>query len=152
GLPHSIGVLLMIGIFAAWAVPYLRATAHLNATAVWTEQMKERVSGGIDWRAYVENFPRGLSNYLPWLLFLPLLWSRAALAKLSERDAAIVRALRWPVVVCFFGLMLLLSPILPRYTLPMIVPASLLLALAMKAKFPSRALRWSLWAGGATAL
>ena len=47
----------------------------------------------------------------------PLLWSRAALAKLSARDAAIVRALRWPVVVCFFGLMLLHSQILPQQRL-----------------------------------
>ncbi len=147
-LPHFCAVALMLAIFAAWAVPYFHATAQLHAAGVWTKQMEERVNGGgtFDVRAWLENPPRGLCNFLPWLLFLPLLWNREALAKLREPDAAMIRAARWPIVICFFGL-LFIPGMLPRYTLPLLVPASLLLALVLRECFPRRAWRWALGAG-----
>jgi 4-amino-4-deoxy-L-arabinose transferase-like glycosyltransferase len=150
--PHIIGVLLMLAIFAAWAVPYFHATANLNAAGVWKSQMEERVGGG-DYHvgAWLANMPRGLSNFLPWLLFLPLLWSRAALANLPEREAAMIKAVRLPLLICFFAL-LLIPGMLPRYTLPMLVPTSVFLAMVMHARFSTRAVRWSMGAGGAAAL
>lgn len=150
---HLASVVLMIAIFAAWAVPFLYATAHLKAADVWANQMRERLGGsGFHLGSYLANIPRGLCNYLPWLLLLPLLWSRAALEKLSERDAEIIRATRWPLVLCFSGL-LFIPGMLPRYTLPMIVPASLLLAMVLQGKFgAAKPLRWSLSAGGIAAL
>jgi hypothetical protein len=42
---------------------------------------------------------------------------------------------------------LLNSQILPRYSLPMLVPMSLLLALVLRAKFGVYPLRWALWSG-----
>ena len=151
-LPHFVGIVLMLAIFLAWAVPYFRATAGLNAAGVWASQMEERVGGGsFDWKGWLENFPRALGNFLPWLIFLPLLWNRATMEKLAAknlRDAEILKAARWPVVICFFGLVLLHSQFLPRYTLPMLTPASLLLAMVFKTRFgEKRALRWTLGAG-----
>src|SRR5690606_17943458 len=68
-IPHLVGVLLAAGIFLAWAVPYFRETAHLNAAGVWEEQMKERVGGGsFNLKDWLLLLPRGMSNYLPWLL------------------------------------------------------------------------------------
>lgn len=149
--PHLTGVALMLAIFAAWWLPYHASPEARGASGVMIEQMRERLGGGdFNFKAYLANFPRSLGNYLPWLIFMPLLWSRDALSRLSERDAAIVRAARWPVALCFFGLVLLNSQVLPRYSLPMLVPMSLLLALALRGKFgPARPLRWALCAGAA---
>lgn len=141
---HFVALAVMLAIFAAWALPYFRATAHLGAAGIWGEQMRERVGGGsFNLAAWLVNLPRGLSNYLPWLLLLPLLWSRRLVDGLAPPDAAIVRATRWPLVICFFGL-LLIPGMLPRYTMPMLVPASLLLALVCarsRPELPGPALR-----------
>ena len=144
---HFAGLAVMIGIFALWAVPYFREVAHLNAAGVWAKQMEERVGGG-DFRvgSWLANFPRSLSNYIPWVIFLPFLWSRRALSTLHERERAVVEGARGPLVLCFFGLMLI-PGMLPRYTLPMLAPASLLVALVMEPRFGVRAWRWALSAG-----
>lgn len=150
--PHLAGMVAMLAIFAAWAVPYFLATRGLHAAEVWVKQMEERVGGGsLEIGAWLANFPRGLGNFLPWLFFLPLLWNRAALAKLGHPERALIVAARWPVLVFFFAL-LLIPGMLPRYTLPMLVPASVLLALVMTAHFGARALRWSGFAGSAVAV
>lgn len=146
--PHLLGVAMMVAIFVAWWIPYHASPGSRGASAVMIEQMRERLGGGdFSFKGYLANFPRGLGNYLPWLFFVPVLWSRDALSKLEERDAEIVRATRWPVTLGFFGLVLLNSQILPRYSLPMLVPMSLLLALVLRAKFGERPVRWAVWVG-----
>lgn len=148
--PHLVGAAVTLAIFAAWWIPYHASPESRGASAVMLEQMRERLGGGdFSLRAYLANFPRGLGNYLPWLIFVPLLWRGGVLARLSARDARIIRAARWPVTLGLFGLVLLNSQILPRYSLPMLVPMSLLLAPVLRARFGARAVRWVVWAGAA---
>ncbi len=72
--PHLAGVVLMLAIFAAWAVPYLQQTAADRAGGVWLAQFQGRleVNEGFHLAAWVLNIPRGLVNYLPWAVLLPL--------------------------------------------------------------------------------
>ncbi|MGV3533268.1 MAG: ArnT family glycosyltransferase [Chthoniobacteraceae bacterium] len=124
-LPHFMGVLLAVGIFLAWAVPYFREAAHLNAAGVWEEQMRERVGGGnFKWKDWLLLLPRGMSNYLPWLLLVPVLWLRPAAEPWF-------RPVRNAVVGCFV-ILLLIPGVLPRYTQPLLVPLSVLLAMALR--------------------
>jgi 4-amino-4-deoxy-L-arabinose transferase-like glycosyltransferase len=129
-LPHAIGFLIMLAMFAAWAVPYFRMQP--SAMHVWAAESTNRFSVGesFDWLSWLLAVPRGLGNFAPWLALLPLFWSEECLARLADRDAALVCALRWPVVILFFGL-LVIPGALPRYTLPMLAPAGVLLALVM---------------------
>jgi 4-amino-4-deoxy-L-arabinose transferase-like glycosyltransferase len=131
-VPHLAGVLLMVGIFACWAVPYFSATASLqqageraSAAGVWQEQMAERLGGGSfvlkDW---LLSLPRGLSNFLPWLLLVPLWWSRPAAEPWF-------RPVRDPVTAAYI-IFLLIPGFLPRYTMPLLVPASVLLAVCLR--------------------
>jgi 4-amino-4-deoxy-L-arabinose transferase-like glycosyltransferase len=132
-IPHLIGVLLMVAIFAAWAVPYFHATAALraagekaNAAGVWQEQMAERFGGGsFVWRDWLLALPRGLSNFLPWVIFVPMWWKK-------ESPEPWFRALRIVVALEYIAF-LLIPGFLPRYTMPLLIPASLLLAVAMRA-------------------
>lgn len=126
---HLLGVALMLAIFAAWYIPYHRNEATHLATKVWQDQFTGRLTGSFDWKGWALNIPRALSNHLPWILFAPLLW-RKDLDALGERDAAIFRGTRLALVIGFFGL-LLLPGVLPRYTLPLLAPLSLLLAVVV---------------------
>ncbi len=128
-VPHLVGVVLMLGIFMAWAVPYLRQTAAGDVGGVWLAQFQGRmeVNDKFHLATWLLNLPRGLANYLPWTVLLPLAWRRIPEQTL---DAALARGLRWAVAGCFLAVSLAPGG-QPRYTLPLLTPASVLLALVL---------------------
>lgn len=134
--PHLVGVVVMLAIFGAWAVPYWQQTAAGGAGRVWWAQFQGRmeVNETFHLRAWALNIPRGLVNYLPWTVLLPLAFRRVppAADETAEAalDRAVARGLRWAVAGCF--LVVSLAPGgQPRYTLPLLTPASVLLALVL---------------------
>jgi 4-amino-4-deoxy-L-arabinose transferase-like glycosyltransferase len=139
---HLCGLLIMVGVFALWCVPYMQQASTLGAGGVWARQMEQRVGGGDSGTIFV-NFLRSLVNFLPWGLALPLFWRRATLSRLNDRERLIVEAARWPIVICAFALMFI-PGMLPRYTLPLVIPYALLLALLLKAEMENASLRWPL--------
>ncbi len=131
--PHLAGVVLMLAIFGAWSVPYLRQVAAHHAGDVWLAQFQNRleVNEGFHFGTWVLNVPRGLANFLPWTVLLPLWWHRAAVERLGEGlDHAILRGGRWAVTACFLAVSLAPGG-QPRYTMPLLVPACVLLALGL---------------------
>ncbi len=136
--PHLVGVALTLGIFGAWAIPYLRQTAAGHSGGVWLEQFQGRleVNEKFHLTAWLLNVPRGLANYLPWTVLLPLAWRREPAAPANPAEPAptldhdIARGLRWAVGGCFLAVSLAPGG-QPRYTLPLLTPASVLLALAL---------------------
>src|SRR5215211_1640864 len=71
---HLVGVLCMLGIFAAWAVPCFVQMQESNIAHTWTRQFSGRLSGE-DFKlgGWLLNIPRGLGYLLPWtplLLFV----------------------------------------------------------------------------------
>ncbi len=145
---HLCGLILMGGVFALWCVPYMRQAAALGAGGVWARQMEQRVGGGDRSTVFI-NFLRSLVNFLPWVLALPLFWRRATLARLTDKDRLLVQAGRWPIIICAFALMFI-PGMLPRYTLPLVVPYALFLALLLKAELANASLRWPLAAAAFT--
>ncbi len=151
--PHLVGVVLMLGIFAAWAVPYLRLTAAGHSGGVWLEQFRGRmeVNEKFHLGAWLLNIPRGLVNYLPWTVLLPLAWRRGQSAAANPADAAqtldhaIARGLRWAVAGCFLAVSLAPGG-QPRYTLPLLTPASILLALVLAREWRLPAWLPTVWA------
>ena len=130
-----VGLALMLGIFAAWAMPYWQQAPRGKVGSAWSAQFTGRVQAdeGFRFNNWIQNVPRGLFLFVPWAVFLPLLWQRettAALAAQSPVDAAILRGARWALAVCFL-VVLLLPGGLPRYILPLLVPAALLVAQAL---------------------
>ncbi len=145
---HVVGLVIMVGVFALWCVPYMMDTAKLGAAGIWARQMEQRVGGGDSGTVFV-NFLRSLVNFLPWTLGLPLFWREAGLARLGERERVIIEAARWPIVICAFALMFI-PGMLPRYTLPLVIPYALLLALMLKAEFQEDSVRLPLGAAALT--
>ncbi len=123
---HLLGILLMLGIFAAWAIPCLIATQQTDVAHIWSRQFSGRLAGeDFHFRGWITNIPRGLGYFLPWVLFLPLLRRKP-----SERFLA------WGIGISFLVISLLPGS-LARYTMPLLVPAVWLVAVLLEGE-----LRW----------
>ena len=129
-VPHLAGLLIMIGIFAAWAVPYWEAMREVNLAQTWSVQLTGRLTTE-DFKpgSWLLNIPRGLAYFLPWTLLLPLA-VKAKWPTASEHNLA--RALSWGAAVPFL-LVNLLPGGLPRYSMPALVPACWLMAMTLAA-------------------
>jgi len=134
-VPHFTGVLIMTGIFAAWAIPYWLAMRDANVAQNWSAQLTGRLTGD-DFKlwSWLLNIPRGLAYFLPWTLLLPLV-AKTKWATDSDRNLA--RALCWGAALPFL-LVNLLPGGLPRYAMPALVPACWLMAMTLAAE----SVRW----------
>lgn len=130
-VPHFAGLLIMTGIFAAWAIPYWQVMRDANVAQNWSAQLTGRLSGG-DFKlgAWLLNIPRGLAYFLPWTLLLPLV---AKTKWTSNSDRNLARALGWGVAFPFL-LVNLLPGALPRYSMPALVPVCWLMAMTLAAE------------------
>jgi len=130
-IPHFTGLLIMTGIFAAWAIPYWLAMRDANVAQDWSAQLTGRLTGD-DFKlgSWLLNIPRGLAYFLPWTLLLPLV-AKAKWATNSERNLAL--ALGWAAAMSFL-LVNLLPGALPRYSMPALVPACWLMAMTLAAE------------------
>jgi 4-amino-4-deoxy-L-arabinose transferase-like glycosyltransferase len=140
---HFVGILIMLGIFAAWAIPFVQATNQATATTKWSQQFTGRLRGSdFQFGRWIFNMPHGVLYLLPWVIFLPLVnFENFAL----EKDRQLARALAWGAAVPFVIVNLVPGSI-PRYAMPAIVPAIWLLAMT----FTQENLRWPRWLTGKT--
>lgn len=127
---HAMGLLVMIAIFAAWALPCWRAVSGAAVSQTWKYELWLRVTGGenaaTDWPM---NFPRGFGYFLPWLIVLPFI----RIAKLAPEHRRLASGLALGAAVPFV-VVLLLPGTIPRYILPTLVPTCLLIGLAVRDK------------------
>jgi 4-amino-4-deoxy-L-arabinose transferase-like glycosyltransferase len=143
---HFVSLVVILGALLCWTVPCSLAVNSDHPTSVWRfwwEQLASRVSAESDERfrfwLWLLNGPQTLKNYLPWTLFLPLLWRRGIMesgtgnpeaAHPAHRDAALFRGARWGLVATAL-VMILLPNGSPRYLYPLIVVPCLLLGRAL---------------------
>ena len=125
---HFAGIAVMLGLFAAWAVPFYEMTAREQPVEKWSGQFIGRLTGDFFRpHVWVSTLPRGLIYFLPWLLFLPLLRLRKFA---DERQRALMRALIWGSAVPFIAVALVPGGA-ARYSLPAMAPFCWLMALAL---------------------
>lgn len=137
---HFVGLLIMFGIFAAWAIPFAHTAGGTTAATKWTNQFKGRLKGSdFEFLRWVRNIPQGLLYLLPWTFFLPLV--RFDIFS-EKRDRQFARALVWGAAVPFV-LVLLVPGSIPRYAMPALAPGCWLLAMTLCADNVS----WPRWAG-----
>jgi 4-amino-4-deoxy-L-arabinose transferase-like glycosyltransferase len=147
---HLAGLLLALGIFAGWAIPY-RQLMGAAAEQVAFRQSIGRVTGSeFHWGTWLSAIPRGVSNHLPWLLGAAFWYVPAMRRELRGRESALFLGMRDAVFVGG-GLLLLIPGLLPRYLQPLGVPVALLGALAFL-RLPLRSSlvvgKWLAAAGG----
>jgi len=127
---HLAGIVIVLGIFAAWAIPSWQAMRGANLAQTWSLQLTGRLTGD-DFKLgpWLLNIPRALAYFLPWTLLLPLV--RGAELP-TPRDTNLWRALTFGCAVPFL-VVNLLPGALPRYSMPVLVPASWLMAMTLTA-------------------
>src|SRR5436305_3116867 len=138
---HLLGIVIMLGLFAAWAIPFMQATSHVTATMKWSQQFTGRLRGtDFEFGRWIFNIPHGVLYLLPWVIFLPLARGENFAA---EKDRQLARALTWGALAPFVIVDLVPGSI-PRYAMPALVPAIWLLAMTLS----QENLRWPRWFGG----
>jgi len=123
---HFLGLLVMIGIAAAWAIPFLNSTTSHVAIDKWSDQFTGRLKG-IDFKFsdWIQNIPRGLIYFFPWVLLFPF----ARFSRFQEQnEQRLARALSWGTAIPFLAVNLVPGG-LARYSMPALVPASWLLGM-----------------------
>jgi 4-amino-4-deoxy-L-arabinose transferase-like glycosyltransferase len=142
---HFVALAVMLGIAAAWAIPFVHITTSQVAMGKWSAQYTGRLKGVdfkfLDW---IQTIPRGLIYFLPWLFLFPF-------ARFSKfRDQAQRRlawALSWGTAVPFVAVNLAPGAV-ARYSMPAIVPASWLLGMISAGnalEWPRRITRERAW-------
>jgi 4-amino-4-deoxy-L-arabinose transferase-like glycosyltransferase len=138
-VPHVIGFIIMMMIFAAWALPYVQIAGEPRVAHVWSAQLR-LITTDFRPRSWLLNIPRSLAYFLPWLLLLPLVGGATFSC---ERKTKIVRALILGTAVVLV-VMDLIPGWVPRYGMPLLAPAVWLLAAVLS----TEKLQWPRWLGG----
>jgi 4-amino-4-deoxy-L-arabinose transferase-like glycosyltransferase len=132
---HFAALAIMLGIFAAWAIPFLHSTTTHVVAAKWSNQFTGRLQG-IDFKfaSWIQNIPRGLVYFLPWVLLFPFV----RFSKFHDyAEQRLARGLAWGIAIPFL-VVNFVPGALPRYSMPVIAPASWLLAMS----YAAHALQW----------
>ncbi len=141
-IPHLAGLLVAAAIFASWMVPYLAATESGAAASTWQEQLVERFTENrFDLESWLLALPRGLANFLPWVVLVPLLWNRTAVNALPSRERLLFEGTRNATVVVYLG-MLLIPGMLVRYSMPFLPVFGVMLAWVLRDRLPPLVARW----------
>jgi hypothetical protein len=116
----------MLGIFAAWAIPFMQMNESAKVMSKWSGQFAGRVTGEFfHVHVWITALPRTLGYFLPWLLATPLIrFSRLQ----GDGERKLARALAWsvavPLIICS-----LIPGAAPRYSLPVLTPFCWLLGM-----------------------
>src|SRR6266436_3484460 len=132
---HFAALAIMLAIPAAWAIPFAQRTTTEVAVDKWSAQFTGRLRG-IDFKffSWIQNIPRSLMYFLPWVLLFPF----ARFSKFhDEAQRRLAPALAWGIAMSFLAVNLAPGAV-ARYSMPVIVPASWLLAMT----YVGNALQW----------
>src|SRR5438094_2559252 len=115
---HFIALVVMFGMFAAWALPAFLLSDWDRVAQVWSRQYTGRVSGsGFQFTSWIMNIPRGLVYFLPWLPLALLQFDEPS--ELRRRHFALFTGIAVP-----FVLVNVIPGALPRYAMPALGPAA----------------------------
>ncbi len=118
GREHGIALVIIFGMFVAWALPAFLLSDWGHVARVWSRQYTGRVSGnGFLFSSWVMNIPRALVYLLPWLPLTLLQFDEPA--ELRRRHFALLIGITIP-----FVLVNLLPGALPRFAMPALGPAA----------------------------
>lgn len=125
---HLLGIVVMLGIVGAWAIPFLQMNQSGKVASKWSMQFTGRVTGEFfRFHVWILTIPRAIGYFLPWLLFVPFIRFNNFP---EERDRTLARALAWgsagPLVVIS-----LIPGAAPRYSLPVLTPFCWLMGMSL---------------------
>ncbi len=124
---HAVSLLIIFGLFLLWFTEAQKLTDSAAMLKKASGQMMSRLSvehyGFWDW---ISNAWRSPKNFLPWLILLPAAWIPHFANKVPEPEKPYFKACRAAMWISFV-LINLMPGTQPRYSMPVIPLASLVL-------------------------
>ncbi len=135
---HVTALLIVFGIFAAWAAPVVLVSNSSHVARLWSREFSGRISGeGFRLSSWLMNIPRSLAYFLPWLP-LALLQSDEPEGLRRSHCALLVG-----ILVPFVAINLVPGA-LPRFAMPALGPVAWWFGELLS----HDNLRWPSWLGG----
>ena len=135
---HVIALVILFGIFAAWAAPAVLVSDSSRVARLWSREFSGRVSGeGFRFASWLMNIPRSLAYFLPWLPLALLQFDQPV--DVRQRNRALLVGILVPFVAIN-----LLPAALPRFAMPALGPAAWWFGELVS----HNNLRWPRWLGG----
>ena len=125
-----------------WAVLFLAIViliplgwGYLASQQVDSSLMAEKMSGQMATRfslssfsfaEWIGNFFKGMFNFLPWLVFVPMLWMKQLTSEIEPLNKQLFKGCRLALIIGFVGIHLLPSGS-SRYSIPILPLASIMI-------------------------
>ncbi|HUT30111.1 MAG TPA: hypothetical protein VMX13_09995 [Sedimentisphaerales bacterium] len=132
---HVFGVLLMLGVFCGWSYLAAQQSGWNSMTDQVSGEMFSRIRPrGFNFFEWVGHVLTSLAYLLPWLPAVGLIWRKKYTSNIQQEYLPLFKGCRLSLVLGFV-LIVLMPGMHPRYTMPVLGLASVLLG-------------WILWVGG----
>jgi 4-amino-4-deoxy-L-arabinose transferase-like glycosyltransferase len=120
---HFLGITLMLGIFLIWMYFSRRqspAQQSSTAESVWINEMAMRFDlNAIGFSKWFTRVTGSIAQFMPWLLFIPLLWKAVKNDSLNDKQLYFLRAAHWMLPIPF--ILINAMPLTKaRYCLPLL--------------------------------
>jgi 4-amino-4-deoxy-L-arabinose transferase-like glycosyltransferase len=129
-VPHFVGIGIVFVITELWLYLAFQQTPASSMAAEMTRQLLIRIIFKTDFLSWGRKFLGALANFLPWLLFLPMLWDKKLTIQVEQPYTAIFRGCRLGLVVSF-TVINLMPGMFARYSMPAIPIACVLLGMLL---------------------
>jgi hypothetical protein len=123
---HIFGLGIALLPFCIWLLLAFQQTSASKMSSQMTGQLLIRIIDKVDILYWGRNFVSEFLSFLPWLVFLPMLWSRKLTDRIAPQYEAIFRGSRLGIVIGFC-IISLMPKMEARYTMPLIPLVSVLL-------------------------
>jgi 4-amino-4-deoxy-L-arabinose transferase-like glycosyltransferase len=123
---HIVGIILILVLCLGWVYLARHDTDPEKLSHRWATELGGRLTPqNFTWAKWLVHIPLALVFFSPWIVFVPLLWVKRLTSAIAPEHLPLLKAGRLGLVVGF-ALLNLTPEMLPRYTLPVIPLASIL--------------------------
>jgi 4-amino-4-deoxy-L-arabinose transferase-like glycosyltransferase len=140
---HIIGVSIVLFLFCGWLYLAFQQTSASRMSSRMSSELLVRIIGKFDVLYWGQNVVREFITFLPWLLFVPMLWDKSETSQIEPTNMPLFRGCRLGIVIGFV-VITLMPRMEARYSMPVIPLVSILLGwlLSLHKEFVSSDRLW----------
>jgi 4-amino-4-deoxy-L-arabinose transferase-like glycosyltransferase len=129
-VPHFVGIGIVFVMTGWWLYLAFQQTSASSMATELSRQLLMRIIVKPCFPAWGRKFLGAIATFLPWLLFLPMLWDKKLTIQIEQSYAAIFRGCRLGLVVSF-TVINMMPGMFARYSMPAIPMACVLLGMLL---------------------
>jgi 4-amino-4-deoxy-L-arabinose transferase-like glycosyltransferase len=129
-VPHFVGIGIVFVMTGWWLYLAFQQTSASSMATEMTRQLLMRIIVKPYFPTWGWRFLGAIANFLPWLLFLSMLWDKKLTIQIEQSYVAIFRGCRLGLVVSF-TVINMMPGMFARYSMPAIPVACVLLGMLL---------------------